>query len=227
MGRTIERLALEMGHSIVARLDNDKDWEDQMEAVGSADAAIEFSLPHVAVENIYRCFALDIPVVCGTTGWFNRIGEVREACQAGEQALVYASNFSIGVNLFMAVNEYLAGLMKQQKQYNVIITETHHVHKLDKPSGTAISLAEGILQNIGRKNKWVSDDETGPDALQIRSVREGEVPGIHRIRYESDADVIELVHEAKSREGFAWGALHAAEWIQGKKGCFHFRDIIS
>jgi 4-hydroxy-tetrahydrodipicolinate reductase len=226
MGRTVERIALERGHLIGARIDNEQDWIDQSEALRNCDAAVEFSLPHIAVDNILRCFAMDIPVVSGTTGWFNKIEDVRAVCLTGQNALVYASNFSIGVNILLAVNEYLAGLMDHQPQYEVGISETHHIHKADKPSGTAISLAEGIIGSIRRKTKWVLDEHGGGDAIRIESKRIGEVTGVHRIKYESLADVIEIRHEAKNRDGFALGAVMAAEWIKGKRGCHRFRDIL-
>ena len=167
-------------------------------------------------------------MVSGTTGWLDRVGEIRERCEKEGKTFFYASNFSVGVNIFFALNKYLAKIMEGFPAYDVRMTETHHVHKLDAPSGTAITLAEGILGNLSRKTGWTLDDGSkpvGPDELPIRAIREGEVPGIHEITYESDADVITIKHDAKSRAGFALGAVIAAEFTAGKKGFLGMSDL--
>ena len=191
----------------------------------SADVAIEFSMPAVAMDNYRRAFAAGVPVVSGTTGWLEHLPEIKEACKAG-QTFFYASNFSLGVNIFFALNKYLAKIMNDFPAYDVRMVETHHVHKLDAPSGTAITLAEGLIDNIERKNKWVEGKEPAEDEIGICSVREGEVPGIHTVIYESDVDTISITHDAKSRMGFALGAVIAAEFTCGKKGFLTMQDML-
>ena len=204
-------------------MNNQEDFTS--DAFKSADVAIEFSMPAVAMDNYRRAFAAGVPVVSGTTGWLEHLPEIKEACKAG-QTFFYASNFSLGVNIFFALNKYLAKIMNDFPAYDVRMVETHHVHKLDAPSGTAITLAEGLIDNIERKNKWVEGKEPAEDEIGICSVREGEVPGIHTVIYESDVDTISITHDAKSRMGFALGAVIAAEFTCGKKGFLTMQDML-
>lgn len=228
MGRMIEGIALERGNEITCRIDRDNPEDFDSEAFRSSEVAIEFTTPSTAVENIERCFRAGIPVVCGTTGWVNepsadgggtRLDEMHRICDEGKGTLMWASNFSIGVNIFMAVNRYLAGIMESFAQYSPSMTETHHVHKLDHPSGTAITLAEQIEASNRLVKGWV---ETGTvheeGVMEIGHVRRGEVPGIHTIVWNSPVDDITITHSAKSRAGFALGAVTAAEWLAGKRG---------
>jgi len=226
MGREIEKIALQRKHEIVSIIDinNPEDFDSQQFL--TADAAIEFSQPQSAVDNYKKCFERNIPVVAGTTGWLNRFDEIKKICESSNKTFFYASNFSIGVNIFFAVNRYLAKIMNNFPAYNVGMEEIHHIHKLDSPSGTAISLAEEILKNIERKTKWIEGTEGVSSDLSIQSKREGEVPGIHEIFYESEVDVISIKHEAKNRKGLALGAVLAAEFIKGKKGFFTMKDML-
>lgn len=226
MGKTIEQIARERGHRIVSIVDINNPEEFQSDAFKSADVAIEFTTPATAFANYLRCFEAGVPVVSGTTGWLEHMGEIKEKCEKEGKTFFYASNFSIGVNLFFALNKYLARLMNRFPAYDVRVTETHHIHKLDAPSGTAITLAEGILENIDRKERWTLETADQPADLPIHAIREGEVPGIHEIVYESDADSISIKHDAKSRAGFALGAVLAAEFTAGKKGFLGMNDLL-
>ena len=225
MGHAIEQIALQRGHEIVSVIDVNNQEDFTSDAFKSADVAIEFSMPAVAMDNYRRAFAAGVPVVSGTTGWLEHLPEIKEACKAG-QTFFYASNFSLGVNIFFALNKYLAKIMNDFPAYDVRMVETHHVHKLDAPSGTAITLAEGRIDNIERKNKWVEGKDPAEDEIGICSVREGEVPGIHTVIYESDVDTISITHDAKSRMGFALGAVIAAEFTCGKKGFLTMQDML-
>jgi 4-hydroxy-tetrahydrodipicolinate reductase len=225
MGKTIERIALERGHEIVSVIDVDNIDDFDSEAFKSAAVAIEFTVPQVALSNYRRAFASGVPVVSGTTGWTEELPQLKREIEEGGKTLFWSSNFSIGVNVFMAVNKYLASIMNQFPNYNVEMTEVHHTQKLDAPSGTAITLAEGILEKLDRKSVWVKETETKPQEMAIKSIREGQVPGIHTIRYESEVDSIEITHDAKSREGFALGAVVAAEFTAGKKGFLGMADL--
>ena len=225
MVHAIEQIALQRGHEIVSVIDVNNQEDFTSDAFKSADVAIEFSMPAVAMDNYRRAFAAGVPVVSGTTGWLEHLPEIKEACKAG-QTFFYASNFSLGVNIFFALNKYLAKIMNDFPAYDVRMVETHHVHKLDAPSGTAITLAEGLIDNIERKNKWVEGKEPAEDEIGICSVREGEVPGIHTVIYESDVDTISITHDAKSRMGFALGAVIAAEFTCGKKGFLTMQDML-
>ena len=225
MGHAIEQIALQRGHEIVSVIDVNNQEDFTSDAFKSADVAIEFSMPAVAMDNYRRAFAAGVPVVSGTTGWLEHLPEIKEACKAG-QTFFYASNFSLGVNIFFALNKYLAKIMNDFPAYDVRMVETHHVHKLDAPSGTAITLAEGLIDNIERKNKWVEGKDPAEDEIGICSVREGEVPGIHTVIYESDVDTISITHDAKSRMGFALGAVIAAEFTCGKKGFLTMQDML-
>ena len=238
MGKIIERIAISRGHKIVSIIDIDNQQDFESKEFKSADVAIEFSRPNVAIANIYKCFKAGVPVVCGTTGWTDSLPEVKAEMQKADGTLFWSSNYSIGVNIFMAVNKYLAKIMNGFSGYDVKMSETHHIHKLDAPSGTAITLAEGIIENLDRKDKWVKGtllaadgtlsgtEDCKPNELAVSSVREGEVPGLHTIVYESEADTIKIEHNAKSREGFALGAVLAAEFTAGKKGLLGMSDML-
>ena len=226
MGKTIERIARERGHEIVSIIDLDNTADFESVAFRSADVAIEFTIPQVALSNYRRAFASGVAVVSGTTGWTEELPALKKEIEEGGKTLFWSSNFSLGVNVFMAVNKYLATIMNQFPNYNVEMTEVHHTQKLDAPSGTAITLAEGILEKLDRKKNWVKETETKPDEMVIKSIREGQVPGIHTIRYESEVDSIEITHDAKSREGFALGAVVAAEFTAGKKGFLGMEDML-
>ena len=225
MGKTIEQIALSRGHEIVSIIDINNPDDFESAAFKSADVAIEFTTPATAFENYMKCFAANVPVVSGTTGWTARMGEIKEMCEKEGKTFFYASNFSIGVNIFFALNKYLAKVMNNFPSYDVRMTEVHHIHKLDAPSGTAITLAEGILENIDRKDRWTLETAEKATDLPIHAIREGEVPGIHEIIYESDADTISIKHDAKSRAGFALGAVLAAEFTAGKKGFLGMNDL--
>ena len=221
MGQAIEKVAVERGHEIVIR----KDVEPLEVDLSIADAAIDFSHPSAAFDNIKLCIDNDVPVVSGTTGWLDKYEEVKEYCELKKGSFIYASNFSIGVNLFFNLNAYLAQMMKNIKGYEPTMEEIHHIHKLDAPSGTAISLANDILEN-SEKDKWNS---SSPDKkeLFIKVKREGEVPGTHSVAYSSAIDEIEIKHTAFNREGFALGAVVAAEWLKDKSGVFSMKDVLS
>jgi len=222
MGKAIEKIAVERGHSIVCIVDK----EQREGSIAKADVAINFSVPTAALENIKEAFDNSVPVVCGTTGWLNALDEIHKYCAEKNSAFLYASNFSVGVNLFFKLNELFAGLMKgHESQYKAHIEETHHVHKLDAPSGTAISLAEGIGAQNKHYANWSMDKETKD--LKIISHREGEVPGTHTITYASAIDQLTIEHKAHSREGFAFGAVIAAEWLYGKEGIFSMNDVLN
>ena len=226
MGKTIEQIALNRGHQIVSIVDINNPEEFQSANFKSADVAIEFTTPATAFDNYMKSFAAGVPVVSGTTGWLDRIGEIKEKCEKEGKTFFYASNFSIGVNIFFALNKYLAKIMNNFPSYNISMTETHHIHKLDAPSGTAITLAEGIIENVDRKDRWTLETAEQPTDLPIHAIREGEVPGIHEVTYESDVDYISIKHDAKSRAGFALGAVVAAEFTAGKKGFLGMDDML-
>lgn len=221
MGKAIEKIALSRGHEIVSKIDRDY----QKGALEYADVAINFSTPSSAVYLIKNALKNKIPVVCGTTGWLNAHDEIMAYCEKQQSAFLYASNFSIGVNVFFKINELLAETLFLNKGYKAHIEETHHIHKLDKPSGTAITLAEGIME-YSNYTHWDAK-ETKPETLTVLSKREGEVVGKHQVDYESDTDKISIIHQAKSRSGFALGAVIAAEWIQGKQGNFSMKDVLN
>ena len=227
MGKIIERIALKRGHEIVSIIDIDNRDDFKSDAFKSADVAIEFTVPQVALDNYQQAFEAGVAVVSGTTGWVDQQEKVKADVLKNGYTLFWSSNFSLGVNIFMAVNKYLAKIMNQFPEYNVEMTEVHHTQKLDAPSGTAITLAEGILDNIDRKTGWVKEIQQNDNELAIKSIREGQVPGIHTIRYESFADIIEITHDAKSREGFALGAVLAAEFTCGKKGFLGMNDMLN
>ncbi|RNI27991.1 4-hydroxy-tetrahydrodipicolinate reductase [Rufibacter immobilis] len=226
MGQTIERLALAKGHEIVAALTvNDADRLSSYTA-DQVDVAIEFTSPDAAVGNMITCFEKKIPVVCGTTGWLQHLPLIKEKCQEHQGSLFYTSNFSVGVNLFFHFNEYVAAKMQQYPEYAVQVKEIHHVHKLDQPSGTALSIADGILKHYPQKHGWINDISQEPELLSVVSEREGEVVGTHIVQYTSENDTFELHHIAHSREGFASGAVLAAEWLPGRQGIFGMTDLL-
>lgn len=223
MGRMIERIALGRGHEITCRIDAGNQEDFDSEAFRTSDVAIEFTTPSTAERNVRRCFAAGVPVVCGSTGWNAALPAMKAECDAGRGTLLWSSNFSVGVNIFMAINRRLAAIMNGFPQYRPHIVETHHIHKLDHPSGTAVTLAEEIVEETDRITGWAEPEEgrpTAQDTLEVDHIRSGEVPGIHTIVWDSDVDSISITHSAKSREGFAMGAVLAAEWLAGRQG-FH------
>ena len=230
MGHEVEKIALQRGHEIIARIDKDKDSETLRlrDSETHETVAIEFSTPATALSNINLCFDMNIPVVCGTTGWYEHLNEVKTLCEKKNQALFYAPNFSIGMNIVFMLNKQLAKITEKY-DYKLSLTETHHIHKIDKPSGTAVRLAEDIIENNNNYNSWqlTTDNEqlTINNVLPIEAIREGDVFGIHEVKAESNCDVIHVRHEAFSREGFATGAVIAAEFLLGKKGIFTMNDL--
>ena len=238
MGREIERIARSRGHEIVCIIDLDNQNDFTSEAFRSADVAIEFTNPQAAYGNYLRAFEAGVKVVSGSTGWLKDHGDdVRRLCTDEGKTLFWASNFSLGVAIFSAVNKYLARIMNQFPEYDVAMEETHHIHKLDAPSGTAITLAEGIIENLDRKTRWVKGTlqapdgtvtgttQCAPDELPVSAIRRDEVPGIHSIRYDSTADSITITHDAKNRSGFALGAVLAAEYTAQHTGLLTMEDL--
>jgi 4-hydroxy-tetrahydrodipicolinate reductase len=229
MGKEIEKIALERKHEIVLKVDENNHKSVTKDQLASGDVAIEFSTPHTVIENIYKCFDAKLPVVVGTTGWYDQFEKIKADCNKENNGLFHATNFSIGVNLFFKLNTYLAELMNNYAEYEVSMEEIHHIHKLDKPSGTAISLAIQILEKFKRKKEWTIDPsrKNDKDALFIKDVREGEVPGTHIVKYTSHIDDIEIMHKAHNRKGFALGAVLAAEFMtEKKKGIYTMSDLI-
>ncbi|MCF8364677.1 MAG: 4-hydroxy-tetrahydrodipicolinate reductase [Bacteroidales bacterium] len=227
MGQAIEKIALQNHHTIIAKIDSDKDWDEKLPQLKSTDMAFEFSTPDSVVSNITKCFQLNLPVVCGTTGWDDRLPEVIKICRDNNHTLLKSANFSIGVNVFFKLNQYLATLMNRFPQFDALLEETHHTTKLDKPSGTALQLANDILHRLDAKNNWVNEPSKNKAGLSVISHRVAGVSGIHSLKYESDIEIIEIKHTAKSREGFAGGALMAAEWLLGRKGYFTMDDLLT
>ena len=225
MGKEIESIALQRDHTIVLKVDETNASTFTYENLKKADVAIEFSTPQTVISNIKKCFEAQVPVAVGTTGWYDEFEMIQELCLQKNGALFHATNFSLGVNLFFKVNTYLAELMNKYDSYNVEIEEIHHIYKLDKPSGTAISLANQILEKIERKKQWSITDNSS-ETLFIKDEREGEIPGTHIIKYTSAIDDIEIMHKAHNRKGFALGAVIAAEYIKDKKGIFTMNDLI-
>ena len=218
MGHIVERIARERGHDIVSVIDVDNQADFDSDAFRSADVAIEFTTPATAIDNYRRAFAAGVPVVSGSTGWTSRMAEVEQMVAESDASLFWTSNFSVGVNIFFELNKRLARLMEPFPQYRPFMSETHHIHKLDHPSGTAVTLAEGIVEEHPRVNSWTEEVPAADDALIVSHIREGEVPGTHTITWDSPVDSISITHRAKSREGFALGAVMAAEWLPGHKG---------
>ena len=227
MGKEIEQEALGRGHSILARIDKPEDWLLHERLLPRCEVVIDFSVPESAPGIIRLCFERGIPVVTGTTGWYDQLDEIREQCTRQGQALFVSANFSIGVNILLDLAERAARLTEMAGGYTASIRETHHIHKLDAPSGTAIRLAERMSSKSRKGDSWSRGTGIDPSEIPISSAREGEVMGIHTVSFESGADIIELKHEAKSRKGFASGAVAAAEWIVGKKGFFEMKDLLN
>lgn len=225
MGKEIEAIALQRGHTIVLKTGRANAGSITAEDFRKADVVIEFSTPDTVIANIRKCLEAQVPVVVGTTGWYDAFETVAKECLQKNGTLFHATNFSLGVNLFMKVNSYLAELMNKYDSYDVEMEEIHHIHKLDKPSGTAITLAKQVIEKTARKKNW-SITEHHPETLFIKDVREGEVPGTHIIKYTSEIDDIEIMHKAHNRKGFALGAVTAAEYIIGKKGIFTMSDLV-
>lgn len=223
MGKTIERVALERGHQIAGKIDIDNVRD--LDTV-QADVAIEFSHPDAAYQNVKQCVQRKIPVVCGTTGWLDRKPDIEALTVKNGSTFFYASNYSLGVNLFFKLNEHLARMMNQFNAYDVSISEVHHVQKKDAPSGTAITLAEGVIRHLDRKKKWAKPESAAQDELEITSFRIDEVPGTHVVKYASAMDDIEIKHTAHTREGFALGAVMVAEWIRDKKGVLNMDHFL-
>ena len=226
MGKAIEAIALSKGHEIVLKIDIQNNHELTQQALKLADVAIEFTGPHSAFDNIKKCMDWGIPVVSGSTGWLDQWDEIKKLCDTNKGTLIYSSNYSIGVNLFFELNKQLAKLMDPYHDYDVSMTEIHHTEKKDAPSGTAISLAEQILANMGRKNKWVNAASSSVSDLVIQSERIDPAPGTHSVRYSSPIDDIEIIHTAHTRIGFASGAVLAAEFAYQKKGTFTMKDVL-
>lgn len=226
MGRAIEEIALERGHTIVLKTSIDNLEDNTEENVRKADVAIEFTGPESAYGNIMLCLNAGVPVVSGSTGWLDKYEEIKEYCLQKGGSFLYASNFSVGVNIFFEVNRRLAELMAPHPDYDVRITEIHHTEKKDAPSGTAITLAEQIQGKLPRKKRWVNHNSDNLDELSILSKRTDPAPGTHLVRYHSAIDDIEIIHTAHNRKGFATGAVLAAEYIRGKKGIFQMKDVL-
>ncbi|HEY8401097.1 MAG TPA: 4-hydroxy-tetrahydrodipicolinate reductase [Cytophagaceae bacterium] len=226
MGKAIEQIAIARNHQVPHKIDVSNKEELKSIKKGMVDVAIEFSQPESAFENIKYCLENGIPVVSGTTGWLEKKKEIEEICQKHQGAFFYASNYSVGVNLFFHFNKILAKIMSNYPEYSISMEEIHHTEKKDAPSGTAITLAEGIIQNNPKKTKWINEKGGKPEELEIISKRIENVPGTHTIFYDSDVDSIEIKHTAHSRQGFATGAVVAAEWINGKTGIFGMDDML-
>ena len=226
MGKAIEEIALEKGHEIVLKIDIKNANEFTKENILKADAAIEFTGPHSAFDNVIKCLEFGVPIVCGSTGWLEKFDEVKHFCNKQNGTFIYSSNYSIGVNLFFELNTYLAKLMNNHIEYNVMLEEIHHTQKKDAPSGTAITLAEQVLQNIASKKKWVNHISDNAEDLEIISERIDPAPGTHKIKYQSPIDDIEIIHTAHNRKGFAGGAVLAAEFASNKKGIFSMKDVL-
>ncbi len=234
MGQIIERFALDRGHEVVLKINVDNQEDLTVSNLRKADVAIDFSAPDAALGNIYACFDANVPVVVGTTGWYGELQQVKNDCLDRNNTLLYGSNFSIGVNLFFHMNKIMARLMNDYPAYDVQVEEIHHTQKLDAPSGTAMTIAEGIIENLDRKTEWVNevegtpfDEVVKPEQLLISSQRTENVPGTHTVVYSSEVDDIEFKHTAHSRAGFALGAVIAAEWLEHKQGFYNIADIFN
>ncbi|MEP7164618.1 MAG: 4-hydroxy-tetrahydrodipicolinate reductase [Ferruginibacter sp.] len=226
MGKAIEEIALEKGHAIVLKINSGNKQELTTENLQRSDVAIEFTNPGNAISNIYKCLDAKIPVVCGSTGWLEQWPSVEKYCTEKNGTFLYASNFSIGVNIFFEVNKRLAALMSKQPAYDVMIEEIHHTGKKDAPSGTAISLAEQVIKELPRKSSWINEPSTINELLVITSKRTDPAPGTHSVKYSSGVDDIEIIHTAHNRKGFAGGAVLAAEFLKEKKGIFFMKDVL-
>jgi 4-hydroxy-tetrahydrodipicolinate reductase len=226
MGREIEQAAIERGHEIILKIDKDNLTDLDPAQLGKADVAIEFTTPETAFDNIKACFNAGVPVVCGTTGWTGRLEEIKKLCIENNHSFFYASNFSVGVNVMFRLNKLLAGIMNKFPSYDVKLSEIHHIHKKDAPSGTAISLADDIIEKVERKKTWQNELSGKKEILGILSERTGEVPGTHIVSYESAFDILQISHQALNRSVFASGAVFAAEFLHGKTGNFKMEDML-
>jgi len=236
MGKIIEKIATDRKHEIVLKIDFENLHELTAENLKQADVAIEFTTPSSVITTINVCFEAGVPVVVGTTGWYDKLDDIKQQCEAGDNTMLYATNFSVGVNIFFHINKMLARLMNNYPYYEVQIEEIHHTQKLDSPSGTAITIAEGIIENLDAKKDWAnvlvadgkdSDDNVGNNALLIESYRMDSVPGTHTVIYDSEVDSIEFKHTAHNRNGFALGAVLAAEWLKNNKGFHSINDMFN
>ncbi len=234
MGQIIERIAIERGHEIVLKISVDNTADFTISNLKKADVAIDFSTPNAAVDNIYKCFEAGVPVVVGTTGWYGKLQEIKNDCLSSNNTLLYGSNFSVGVNLFFHLNKVLAKLMNNYPAYEVQVEEIHHTQKLDAPSGTAMTIAEDIIEELDRKSEWLNEVVGTPipeviknEELLIESHRIENVPGTHTVIYSSEVDDIEIKHTAHNRSGFALGAVIAAEWLEKKQGFYNITDIFN
>lgn len=221
MGKEIEKIALQRGHEIVIKSTGENSYD-----ITKADVAIDFSIPSSAYDNINNCINNNVPVISGTTGWLDKYNDIVDLCNKKNGAFIYASNFSLGVNVFFELNKQLAKMMSTLEQYNVSIEEIHHTKKLDAPSGTAITLAEGVIENTNKK-AWELDKKTSDENIPIKAIRTPDVPGTHTVTYNSEVDTIDIKHTAHNRQGFALGAVIAAEWLNGKTGVFTMRDVLN
>ena len=226
MGMAIEDIALQKGHELVLKINIENTEDLTMENLRKADVAIEFTGPESAYDNLVKCMDAGVPVVCGSTGWLEKWEAIKNLCKQKDGSLIYASNYSIGVNLFFDVNKYLGRLMAEYDDYNVSLEEIHHTQKKDAPSGTAITLAEQVLENIKIKTRWVNQVSGKADELEIISERVDPAPGTHKVKYSSPIDDIEIIHTAHNRQGFAGGALKAANFLKDKKGIFTMKDVL-
>ena len=226
MGKAIEEIALQRGHSIVLKIDENNLDDFNKDKIAKADVAIEFTGPHSAFDNIKKGIELGIPVISGSTGWIENMPAVTKLVDEKIGAFLYASNFSVGLNIFFEVNKKLAAMMAPHKEYEVILEETHHTQKKDAPSGTAITLAEQVLEEVKRKKQWVNELSDNPEDLEIMSQRIDPAPGTHSVRYSSAVDSLEIIHTAHNRKGFALGAVVAAEFIRDKKGIFSMKEVL-
>ena len=227
MGQAIEEIALQRGHHIISKIDIDTIDQFTKENLGKADVAIEFTGPHSAYDNVKKLMNFGTATVCGSTGWLEKLDEIKDDCKKNNGAFIYASNFSVGVNIFFEINKRLAALMKTHDDYEVQLTEIHHTAKKDAPSGTAITLAEQVLENIPRKKNWVNHISDIRDELEILSERIDPAAGTHKVKYSSAVDDIEIIHTAHTRKGFALGAVLAAEFLKGKKGIYGMKDVLN
>lgn len=226
MGKAIEEIARHRGHEIVLRITRNNAADCNAANLRTADAAIEFTSPHAAYDHVKTCLEAGVPVVCGSTGWTQRLPELEALCREKKGAFIYASNFSVGVNMFFELNKRLAALMATRNEYEVLIEETHHTQKKDAPSGTAITLAEQILASLDRKKQWVNDLSDNPEDLEIISQRVDPAPGTHHVKYSSVVDTLELIHTAHNRTGFASGAVLAAEYLKDRSGIYTMADVL-
>jgi 4-hydroxy-tetrahydrodipicolinate reductase len=226
MGKAIEQIALQKGHEIIMAISLDNVHEFTLDNVKEADVAIEFSTPSTAYYNVMKCIDAGVPVICGSTGWLEKLDEVKKYAVENKVGFIYASNFSVGVNIFFEINSALAEMMNKQKQYDVAVEEIHHTQKLDAPSGTAVTIAEQILEQIDNKSKWVREVASNENELAIKSIRQDPAPGTHTVSYTSAIDDIEIKHTAHNRIGFASGAVAAAEFVIGKAGVFTMKDVL-